>query len=91
MNLTTALPNAKIMLMLEPEDLAGVILEIVQHGLASKTLRVGSGAQFNISSLITPIQDRRNDPNWPVELFTELEQVLAEALAWLKSQVLIIR
>ncbi len=36
MNLATALLDAKTMLALEPEDLAGVILEVVQQGLASK-------------------------------------------------------
>lgn len=91
MDLATTLLDARTMLALEPEDLAGIIVEVVQQGLASKAFHVGNGGQFNVPVLINPIRDRRADPNWPDLLWADLEQALTEAIAWLESQVLIVR
>ncbi len=50
--ITTVLGSSKNLLALEPEDLAGVVLEVIQQGLASKMSHVGTGDQFNKHSLI---------------------------------------
>lgn len=91
MNLATVLGDSKNLLALGPEDLAGVILEIIQQGLASKILHVGKGDQFNKHFLIGPLQALKGNPDWPADLGNDVEQAFAEAFAWLESRVLIVR
>ena len=90
MDLATVLLDARTMLALDPEDLASVVLDVVQHAIAAGGTGFGTGAQFDLLFLINPIQARKADPNWPGELLGDLEQALAEAIAWLGSQVLIV-
>jgi hypothetical protein len=81
--LLTLFPEPIELLAVEPEDLAGVLLEIIPS--------VSQSAGFTIEALLAQVYrpDGRGYP--PAGVSQEIAEALAEALAWLQNQVIVIR
>ena len=73
------IPDHKILLELEPEDLAGIILEYFNSQVTKKR---GLAARGNLIS-------REALRDYPRESETDIRYALVEALAWLENQGLI--
>lgn len=83
-NLMEAFPDAKTLLALEPEELGGVLLELV------RPTALRPPGQFHMSVLTGPL--RQADPTrWPSEDGPRVETAVAEALAWLARVGLIMK
>jgi len=81
--LTEAFTDAKTLLALEPEELGGVILELVHAD--------GPGAAMFSMAWATEPVDNTNDAQWPQHLRRNVRLAVAEAFAWLEHAGLIMR
>ena len=81
-SLRELLPNAHDLLALPPEDLGGVVLEVVPAVLQNQI--------FSINYLTAQIF-RPTDEGYPPELQRPVELAIAEAVSWLVSQGLLIQ
>jgi uncharacterized protein (TIGR02391 family) len=79
--LFSAMPNAATVLALEPEELAGVLLDLVPL--------VMNGPRFVIGSFTQPTPPYEND--YPQAARTEIEFAIAEATSWMQAQGIIMR
>ncbi|ARN80229.1 TIGR02391 family protein [Methylocystis bryophila] len=82
--LPTAIPDPDILLALEPEELGSRMLFLIRerHGTA----------MFLLRALRSELWEQRYDnrPQYPVHRKREIDLALAEALAWLEAQGLIV-
>lgn len=81
-NLHTLIPDPEALLALEPEELAGVLLEV----LNSLEQRSGFLNRYNFS-----LQSNPNCGNYPPEYYKPVSQAVMEAWAWLEREGLIAR
>jgi uncharacterized protein (TIGR02391 family) len=79
--LISIFPNSKDLLALAPEDLGGVIMELMPGILQSGI--------FSIGALTTPLF-QPFPPNYPPGEQRQIELALAEALSWLVTQGLLV-
>jgi uncharacterized protein (TIGR02391 family) len=80
--LLTVFPEPKDLLALEPEELAGVLVEIIPG--------VSQSAGFMIDALLAQIF-RSHGGSYPPGAQGEIAQALAEALSWLETQGIVVR
>jgi Protein of unknown function (Hypoth_ymh) len=82
--LLTAIPDSSVLLALEPEELDAKILFLIRG-------RRDAG-QFNIGTLRSELWNHRNygPAQYPLNLKTEIDLAIAEALAWLEAQGLVV-
>jgi uncharacterized protein (TIGR02391 family) len=82
--LPTAIPDPDVLLALEPEELAAKMLFLIR--------RRSDAAMFNTGNLRIELwsQSFSGRPQYPWERKKEIDLALAEALAWLEAQGLIV-
>lgn len=83
--LHAAIPDPAAVLALEPEELAGVLLQLMRQ-------RRGEGT-FSVHNMVGEVraEDRsRGTFGYPKEHWPDLELAVAEALAWLEAQALLV-
>ena len=82
-----AIPDADAVLALEPEELAGTLLRLLQARTARRE-------QFSCYNLVLEIQNGRDAgrglTSYPRERRDEVALAVSEALAWLEAQALIV-
>jgi uncharacterized protein (TIGR02391 family) len=81
LNLTTAIPDADAVFALTPEDLGGVLLELVHRGLSQ-------GGRFSFLFFMMAV-DQNRSPQWPEFKRPQVRLAVAEAMAWLEQSGLI--
>lgn len=86
MRIADLLPSADLLLVLEVEDLAAVLLEVVHRQLDDS----GGETQFYITGQ-ADFMRVSGDPNWPHHQLRAVNNAIAEAAAWLEREVLIVR
>ncbi len=79
--LLTFCPNSKDLLALQPEELAGILVEIIPP--------ISQGAGFVIQTLTEQVFPREG--GYPRGMNDEVVGVIAEALSWLQVEGIIIR
>ncbi|WP_195904370.1 hypothetical protein [Burkholderia cenocepacia] len=84
--LLTEIPDVDVLLVLEPEELAGKMLLLLRAR--------GEHQLFNVGTLRTELWDRHaalaGRPQYPQNRSQEVDLAIAEALAWLEAQALIV-
>lgn len=81
-NLIDAFPDAKTLLALEPEELGGVILELIHNGMSPHAGRFGM-------TDILYVVNNRDTAQWPQSVRGQVAQAAGEALAWLEHAGLV--
>jgi uncharacterized protein (TIGR02391 family) len=76
-------PDARELLALEPEDLAGVVIELLPG--------ISQGAGFLLENLTDPVFRPAQGNGYGPGIFHEVVLALSEALSWLETQGLIVR
>lgn len=76
-NLMEVFPDAKTLLALEPEELGGVLLELI------RPTALRSPGHFHMSFLTRSLSQADPD-RWPAEAGPEIETAVAEAFGWLE-------
>ncbi len=84
--LPTAIPEVEVLLALEPEELAGKMLLLLRAR--------GEHEMFNVGTLRTELWNHHaalaGRPQYPADRHQEVDLAIAEALAWLEAQGLIV-
>lgn len=84
--LPTQIPDVEALLALEPEELAGKML-LLLHARGERQM-------FNVGTLRTELWDHHiaqaGRPQYPQNRHEEVDLAIAEALAWLEAQALIV-
>ncbi|VWC10899.1 hypothetical protein BLA6993_05336 [Burkholderia lata] len=84
--LLTEIPDVDVLLALEPEELAGKMLLLLRAR--------GEHQTFNVGTLRTELWDHHaalaGRPQYPQNRSQEVDLAVAEALAWLEAQALIV-
>ncbi|MGR0113231.1 TIGR02391 family protein [Ralstonia pseudosolanacearum] len=82
--LPTAIPDVNVLLALEPEELAGKMLLLLRAR--------GEHEMFNVGTLRSELwsQAYSGRPQYPENRHHEVDLAVAEALAWLEAQALIV-
>ncbi|OMZ07184.1 hypothetical protein AQ857_13175 [Burkholderia pseudomallei] len=84
--LLTEIPDVDVLLALEPEELAGKMLLLLRAR--------GEHQMFNVGTLRTELWDHHaamaGRPQYPQNRSQEVDLAVAEALAWLEAQALIV-
>ena len=86
MPIADLLPSAQVLLSLEVEELAAVLLEEMHRQRASR-----DAEPFYITDQFGFIHAGGGDAQWPSHLLDALNGALAETAAWLEREVLIMR
>lgn len=86
LELPTQIPDVEALLALEPEELAGKMLLLLRAR--------GERQMFNVGTLRTELWDHHaalaGRPQYPQNRREEVDLAIAEALAWLEAQALIV-
>lgn len=85
MPIVDLLPSAEVLLDLEVEELAAILLEDFHRQRGSH-----GQAQFYVNDQFEFMRGRHDD-QWPQHRYNALNGAVAEAAAWLEREVLIVR
>jgi uncharacterized protein (TIGR02391 family) len=77
-----AIPNADVLIALQPEELAGAVLFALKSGLTR-----GEREPFHVPNWVMGV---KNESAYPADRHEEIIRVLAEAFAWLEAEVLLV-
>jgi len=83
-DLRSYFPDPQTLLSLHPEELAGVLLEMVPD--------VRQAQHFHVGSFVSDFLFYPHDPrSWPHEVRSDVENAVFESLSWLTTQGLVLR